>query len=284
MLSSSRVVWNDNGTLKDVSTVLNNFFSGTKVMDIVADEDYLYLGSDVPFNHRYIDVAVANASASVPTVEIWDGGAWVEAVDVIDFTQATEGKSLGQSGILAWSTDKNKSWGKESSTENMTGSGLETLKIYNMYWVRVSFDGDMDDTTAIKYVGHKFSEDEDLGGYYPDLNRSAALAAFASGKTSWKEQHIMAAEEIFLWLRSKRELWAKSQIFGWEAYRVAACHKVAQIAYAAYGSDYTERMATAMDRFDEIMEGTMPQQIDRDEDGHIDETEQAGLSVGMFRR
>lgn len=285
MLSSNRVIYNSNGSLEDLSTRLNNFFSQTALLPLVATTDFLYVGSDVPFNHRYFDVSVANDQDSDVGVEIWDGDSWVPVVDVQDLSDANAaGKSLSQSGIIAWTMDKNKSWVKERSTEDMDGSGLESLKIYNMYWARFSWSDDLKNTTALKYVGHKFSSDEDLGGYYPDLNRATAMASFQSGKTSWKEQHIMAAEEVFKALRSKRELWAASQIFYWEAFTVAACHKVAEIIYSAFGTEYETRKEDAAARFEAELDSILSVGIDKDEDGHIDEEEQSGTIVGLFRR
>lgn len=283
MLSSNRVIWNDGGTLKDLSTLLNNYLSGTKVIDLVAATDFLYIGSDVPFNHRFINVAVANAAASVPTVEIWDGNSWVAAVDVIDQT-AVAGATLAQNGILKWVTDKNKTWGKEVSTEDMAASGLQTLKIYNMYWVRLSFSGNLTGTFALKYVGHKFSKDEDLGAYYPDLNRSAVMTSFSAGKTTWDDQHVAAAEEIFLDLRQKRELWAKGQIFDWEPFTMCSVHKVASIIYSAFGEAYRAQKDDADERYESALDGALSQGIDKDEDGHLDLSEQQGFTVGLRRR
>ncbi len=143
MLSTNRVIWEDGSTLRDQSVKLNNFLSETAVIDFEYATDYLYLGSDVPFNHRYFAVEIPNIVASTLTVEIWNGSGWQAAVDVQDMTAATSGTPLGKSGIIKWVTDRNKSWQKYQTTESMTGSGLETLKIYNMYWVRLSFSANL---------------------------------------------------------------------------------------------------------------------------------------------
>lgn len=283
MLATNRVIWNDNGTLKDLSNKLNNFFSETQVIDYLTAQDKIYIGSDVPFNHRYVHVSVVNALAAALTVEIWDGNEWVAAVDVIDGTDVA-GVPLAQSGIIRWATDKNETWGQEVSTENMTSSGLTSLKIYNMYWVRLSWSANLTGTLALGYVGHKFSKDEDLAGYYPDLNRTNVKTAFQSAKTDWTEQHILAAEELFRDIRNQRALWSKNQIFEWEPFTMAAVHKVAQIVYTAFGSEYESRRDEAYDRYKEALEGALSQGIDVDEDGHIEEGEHAGMTVGLFRR
>jgi hypothetical protein len=282
MLSSNRVIWNDGGTLKDLSTILNNYLSESKVVDY-ASGDYIYVGSDVPFNHRYIRLAEVNDQAADVTVEIWDGNSWEPAVDVIDYTEVG-GVPLAQSGILQWTTDKNKSWARETSTEDMTGSGLTGIKIYNMYWARISYSATLDSATELKYVGHKFSKDEDLASYYPDLNRSNVKTAFAAGKVDWDDQHIAAAEELFNDLRKQRELWAKGQIFQWEPFTVACAHKVAQIVYNSFGEEYEGRRDKAGDDYGAALEGSLSQGIDKDEDGHVDEEEQVGMCIGIVRR
>ncbi len=282
MLSANRIIWNDNGTLIDLSTKLNNLFSETQAIAFVAAQDFLYIGSDVPFNHRYINVSVANDVASVASVKIWSGNGWESAVDVIDKT-AVSGVSLAQSGILEWKTDRSKSWAGDVSTENMTDSGLESLKIYGLYWVRIAFSVNLKATTALKYIGHKFSKDEDLGGYYPDLTRSNVMTAFAASKTNWDEQHILAAEEIYKDLRKRKAAWAKGQIFDHETFTNASVHKVAQIIYTSFGEDYDGRRDEAESKFASEMDSILMQGIDSDGDGHVDQSEHFGGSKILRR-
>lgn len=270
MLINNRIIWNDNSTLKDLSISLNNIFANDETIALVAADDKLYLGSDFPFNHRYFKVATANDQASVITAEIWNGSDWEDAVDVIDQTKDSTGAyTLSQSGIISWVLDRNKCWGNNSSTELMTGSGLTTLKIYDLYWVRLTFSGDLKATTALTYVGHKFSTDNDLAGYYPDLNRSTVKSAFSSGKTTWDEQHVLAAEEIIRDLRKKGIIFSRNQIFGWEEFTDAAIHKVAEIAFAAFGEAYEKRKESAREAYDEAMDKITFGGIDKDIDGRL---------------
>lgn len=283
MLTSNRVIWKDSSTLKDLSRTLNNFLSGTQVIDFVAADDKLYIGSDVPFNHRYIHVSTVNAQASVVSVDLWDGDEWVPCVDIQDGT-AVSGVALAQSGILRWATDENTSWMREESTEDMTGSGLETLKIYGLYWARISYSANLTNTTELKYVGHKFSEDEDLDGYYPDLNRASVKAAFKTGKLDWMEQHVLAAEEIFRDLFEQRQAWSKSQIFEPENFTRAAVHKVAEIVYNAFGDEYEGRRDAAESKYKQALSDSIAKGVDVDEDGHYDDEERVGFTVGLVRR
>lgn len=284
MLINNRLIWKDNATLKDLSVDLNNLFAVDRVVDFVALTDKIYIGSDLPFNHRYFKISVPNAVASVVSVDIWDGSQWQSAVDVIDMTQATAGTALSQSGIIAWSVDRNHVWGKRDTTELMTGSGLETLKIYQMYWVRLTLSADLTGTTALRYVGHKFSSDNDLGGYYPDLNRAAVMAAFQSGKTAWDEQHVLAAEEIIRDLRKKNIIWNRNQIFGWEEFTDAAVHKVAEIVFTAFGKDYESRKENARDNYEDALDKVVQSAIDKNADGVLSQEEKIPTHGRLLRR
>jgi hypothetical protein len=282
MLLNNRVIFNDNGTLRDLSVALNNVFSGSEVVAIVAAEDKMYFGAPLPFNHRYFMVPVVNDQASVVSVDIWNGTEWVAAVDVIDQTKNSSGHTLSRSGIISWAIDRQKSWGMEDTTENMTGSGLTTLKLYNLYWVRFSFSGNLKATTALKYVGHKFSEDNDLKGYYPDLLRTNVKAGFEAGKTDWDEQHVIAAEEIIRDLIKKQEIINANQILDWSVFTDAATHKVAEIAYTAFGADYEDRRETAYENYKDALDKvTFP--VDKNQNGHR-EPEEAKPAFGRLVR
>ncbi len=272
MLINNRIIWDDNGTLKDLSPELNNVFSLTKTLALVAAQDKIYIGSDLPFNHRYFMVSTANDQASVITVKNWNGSEWVATVDLVDQTLDSGGtKTLGQSGILSWVTDRNKTWGLEETTENI--DELATLKIYNMYWVQLTFSGNLGASTALKYVGHKFSNDIDLGGQYPDLLRSNVLDAFLTGKTTWDEQHVLAAEEVIRDLRKKQIIISRNQVFGWEEFTDAAKHKVAELVYSAFGKDYEERRETAREYYEDSLDKIVFQQVDKNADGRVTPSE-----------
>lgn len=109
MITNQRILWDDDGTETDLSVALNDFRTGSQVIDFVAADDKLYIASDMPFNHKWIEASVVNDAASVVTVENWFGGSdgWVSAVDIIDRT-SVGGVSLAQSGVIQWKTNREK--------------------------------------------------------------------------------------------------------------------------------------------------------------------------------
>ena len=280
MLLNNRIIFEDDTTLLDKSIDLSTIISTSVTLNMVAVDDYLYLGSDLPFNHRYFEMATVNTSSSVISVEILDGNAWVDAVDVLDQTIGVAGKTLSQSGIISWSLARNTSWGKEDTTEDIPA--LASLKIYNMYWARMKVSASLLSSTSVKYVGHKFANDEDMFIYYPDLATSQMLTSHTAGKTTWNSQHIMAAEEIILKLRKDRKVVSSNQVFDWTAFNLAAIHKCAEIAFRAFGADYKEAQDAAKTDYYKAYSG-IDFAFDQNADGELDFDTEVITSAGLFR-
>ena len=247
MLTEQRIFHDDNGTLRDLSASMNSLTSGNAALALVASQDKLYIGADAPFNHRYFQMAVVNDQASVASVEIWDGSAWRAAVNVVDET-AVSGASLGQSGILSWTPNRHYGWGLEDTTEDIPA--LASLKIYGLYWVRITWSADLKATTSIAYCGHKFATDADLETQYPDLAKSATKTAFKAGKTDWNDQHVVAAEAIIRDLKNRQIVWSRNQVLGWEMFNAAAVHKVAEIIMRGFGDDWSDERQAAREAYD----------------------------------
>jgi hypothetical protein len=282
MILNNRIIFSDNGVLSDLTTSLNDYRAGDSVTAAVATEDYLYLGSDLPFNHRYVEIGTANDQASVLSVEYWSNGAWVSAVDVLDQT-AVAGKSLAQSGHISWVADKRKSWSKKDTDDGVTG--LSTLTIYNLYWARFKWSANLKASTSIKFMGQKFSGDADLKGRYPDLGLSNVYAQWPNQsptKTNWDEQHYEAAEEIIKDLRKKGAIYSGSQILNWELFREASVHKTASIVMNAFGKDFKEPVEKAEKDYANAM-NLFLFEVDQNKNTLLDEHE-ALPSLDVFRR
>jgi hypothetical protein len=231
LIRNNRVILSDNGTLTDISDKLNDLTGESVVIPFVAAEDAIYVGSNLPFNHRYFSMTVVNDLASNIEVAMWDGDEWKDAVNILDQTRdsATSTKSLAQSGHVSWELSKDDRWARDDN-EDMTGSGLETLKHYDLYWARFKWSADWTATTSVLHLGQKFSEDADLAILYPDLNRTEVKDGFLSGKTNWNEQHLQAAEIIFrdlTWL-NKEVMISANQIIRWDLFKEASVHKTSR--------------------------------------------------------
>lgn len=279
MLTNHRVLFKDNLTPRDISIKLNEYLSGSEVIAVVAAEDALYIGSDLPFNHRWIDVSVFNDLASTMSVKLWNGSAWKSAVDVIDQTSVA-GVTLAQSGILSWTPDRNESWASQLSTEDIPE--LSTFKIYDMYWVKIEFSSDLKSTTAINYMGYKFSTDSDLYGQYPELDNNTLRNSFKLGKLNWNDQAFIAAEYIIQDLRAMNIIWSRNQILNWPLFKMASVHKTAEIIFRSLGSEYEAELADSMKAYRSSLNMKMFQ-VDLNRNATLDEKEKRE-SVGFLRR
>ena len=282
MLRNNRVLLLRSGVLTDLSSALSDVNAGTKVIDIGLN-DYIYVGSDLPFNHRHFEVQVANDQAVSMAVDIWDGENWISTLDVVDETQSTVGQTLSKSGIISFTPNPDvNSWAWDD-TDEMSGSGLETLKIFGLYWARFKPSASLKATTELLYVGHKFSTDAAMEAEYPDLARSALKTAWKAGKTDWNEQHLLAAEYITGDLRaSKNLITSTNQILNWENYEKAGVHRAAAIIYQGLGEDYARELGVAMNAYKAAL-NVGNHQIDRNRNATLDEQERVETNVFMTR-
>ncbi len=244
MLHGSKAIWNDDASLIDLSQKLSDFYNDPVVLALDATDDYLYLGADYAFNHRFIDIRRPNSdAATISAIETWNGSSWDAVAQILDDTQDADGNTFGKSGIIGWVPDRNQAWGREDTTEDI--AELASLKIYDKYWIRLTFSADLTATTEINYVGHRFSRDDDLRARYPDLLNPEALNAFEQGKTNWNAQHILAAEELIRDMKRDLDIWTVDQILDWQLFTDASVHKVASMIFNGFGRDYIDNKNAA---------------------------------------
>lgn len=279
MLQNNRVLFKSNGTLTDFSIPLSDYLSKAETPFGFESGDALYIGSDLPFNHRWFEVAECNDELALVSVKYWNGDEWKSAVDVIDQT-SVDGKSLAKSGVISWTPDKYESWFREETTEDIPE--LSQFKIYDLFWVKITFDADLSSTSSLRYLGHKFSGDVDLFARYAGLANTDLIAAFAEGKINWDDQHFIAAEELIQHLRANRTIISPNQILRFEQYKIPSVHKCAEVIYRSFGDDYENEMKNAAAEFQKAML-TASQNIDRNANATLDFNEKSSTTEFMDR-
>lgn len=279
MMFDQRVLFSDNGTIVDLTLNLNEYKFGSSIIPFVAAEDYIYIGSSLPFNHKYFEMDAVNSNASEIQISVWDGQVFNPVADIQDATESS-GVSLSSSGIVRFTSDREKVWTRELDSFDVTG--LETTKIYQMYWLRIGFSADLSLTTAISYIGQRFCIDSDIYDYYPDLNQSTLKVAFASGKTDWDEQCFIATNIIVRDLKRRYSILNSNQIIDYELFNEPAIHKAAEIIYHGLGQPYYEVRNACRERYLYAMEqGYL--RIDQDKDGLLSDKERQ-TKQGYFTR
>lgn len=251
MNRKQRIIWDDNGTLKDISMPLNDFRGPSNiVLDFVASTDSIYIGTELPFNTRYIKMGTVNDLSSTVSIAVWDGNSWVPTKDVIDQTKVSYSAttSLAQSGTISFTLNRDdRTWGIEQDSNRI--GDLVGLYIYDLYWSKWNWSANWKSTTSLAYIGSLYSTDNDLATFYPDLMNNDLKDAFETGKTDWIEQSFSAAEAIERELRSKSIIMRREQLFDWSLLLEASVHKTAEIIYGGLGSAYNEAKKLALDSY-----------------------------------
>jgi hypothetical protein len=271
-------MYDNTSTESDLSVILNDFRTSSAVIPAESDH-YIYIASELPFNHRFILIDTANDQAATLSVQIWFAKEWKDVVDLLDQT-ALAGVTLAQSGILSWKTDRNFGWDREQDSEDVTG--VEMVGLYNMYWCRIGFSATIKNTTALKWIGHRFCTDDIMYSYYPDLNNDQLKTAFAAGKTTWDEQHYMAGETIVRDIQARGIAWSANQILDWERFEAAAAHKAAAIIYSGMDRAYVDDTKRADDKYNKAF-NIKRLNLDKNANATLDDAER-GVQTGFFRR
>jgi len=274
MLSIQRVL---HGTT-DLSAAVNDYRAATAAFAYTTG-GYLYVASEAPFNALFFDIGSANAAVAALTVELWWSNGWYAAVDVVDETKVGSA-SLGQSGRVTFSPNRLYGWQIEADSANVTG--LSSTAIYDMYWARLSWSANLTGSTTLKYVGQKFASDTELSSFYPELSNAALMESFEAGKTSWDEQHFMAAEFIARDLIARKVIASRAALLDWSRLTEAACHKAAEIIYRPFGDAYETRRAAAARDYKAAMNGDFFR-ADLNANGRLEPAEKS-FSVGWMTR
>lgn len=239
---NKRILFSDNGTITDWTMALNNFNGSSKTMPYTTGQDYLYIGSKLPFNSLYIKLDSLNAVTTADMAVEYYANGWKSVVELTDETAG-----FTNSGHITFVPNRDSVWEKKAYSNEVTG--LSSVTIYDQYWLRISFDASLTSTTSIKWIGVLFSDDNDLACEFPDLIKSDVLYSYRPGKTDWQEQHVRAAELIEGDLINKGIIDGSESILSRDWYRNASVQKTAEIIFSAFGDDYTDQRSRAREEY-----------------------------------
>jgi hypothetical protein len=238
-----RFFWDDDGTLKDQTIEWSNPHSDSAIWD---GKSRLYMSSFLPFNTKYFDITVANDQGGTLDIDIWYNDEWVSVVDSIDYTDL-----LTKSGNIVFTVDENKGWMIEDKSSDI--EGLTTTNIYDSYWMRLTLATTSDSALSINYIGHKFAEDSDLLLKYPMLKSQSLKTAFATGKTDWHDQLVLASDFIIDDLKSRALIISKDQLLNVTRFKNACCYKAADIIFHGLGEKWFDHATKAEARYAQDM-------------------------------
>lgn len=172
------IMWDNNSVFQDISMELNEYGRDTKVIDLSASQDYLYIGLYKPFSAIYAELKVVNSVANTLTAEYWNGTSWVALSNFLDLS-----KGLTRSGFLSWSKDS--SW--TSNSVNST----------TLYWIRLRPSSDLSGTTELQGLNIVYADDQDLVNEFSRVNDYKATA-----QLSYINYHQSVRDDIVQQLRN----------------------------------------------------------------------------------
>jgi hypothetical protein len=274
---NNRVFYKSVSGLQDVSSTLSSYLEKDFTFNYV-EGDFLYVGARLPFNHLYFKVNSPNETPRNMKIEFWEGNRWREVVDIIDSTN-----TFNTSGHIEFTPDKEYQWWRyDTNYSNSKIPELETITVYDKYWLRISFDGNLDEDVSLNFIGNLFSDDLNLKLEYPDLLRSNVLASFEAGKTNWNDQHLRASEILIKDLIDIGVIKEKGQILNWRDYIDTNIHKVAEIIFNSFGDSYVDNTIAARREYQDRLNKRI-HRVDRNNDA-IESIEDSFNITGFMTR
>jgi len=278
-----RFLFADDGTLTDKTPEVEDYHSGSAVVDVTSSEDAIYIGSRLPFNSLFFDLNVVNTEASVMTVSLWSGNSWEEVAETIDET-ALAGACLGASGYVTWVPKKTESWVMEDtvgSTGNESVDGLGSVEIYDLYWLKLTFSADLTALTEIGWLGPKFCTDADLVGEYTLFGNSTFRANYESGKTDWEKEIILASRLMISDIENKGEIISGDQLLQRRKLLDACVSQTAMVIFKNLGDDYKDdALRAGKEYYARLNKNNYG--ADKNNNARLDVGEAKGVSTGVF--
>lgn len=273
-----RVIHSDNGTLTDLTLAAQN--SDTLAIPLVAATDYLYIGQHYPFNNVFFDVNTANTNAAIWDIEVWTGSAFTNVADILDET-AQSGVPWSRSGVIQFSPSDNSTWKLADDTSEDLVTGISTLTIYNMYWMRMTPSASLSAGTIINRLGYRFANTQQLNSIDPDL--SQYLTSWESGKTDWDEQIQLGSQYVIADMKSRGIILHPGQALRIDEISLPTAYRTLALIYSMLGPDFEFRRAHAVETYKELM-SVQRFTIDKNSDGveSFDEV-QGFVSARMVR-
>lgn len=267
MFADNRVILKDNLAFTDISVVLSDPYAGKQALALVAAEDALYVGSDMPFNHRFFMIDTKNVIDGSVSVAIYNGTEFVACEDVQDFTKL-DGAPFSRSGLIRWEVPANQGWGRVTKASDITE--LATVNSKGYYWAKFTFSAAF--AFDLKYVGFRFARDADLNTYYKALLSTDMMRSVNGGipMQDYDAFHVVAAEEIIRDLRKIEIIRSGNNVLLPERFTDAACHKLAEMAYSQLSN--FERVEYAQGKYREAM-GKMVFDVDQNGNGKLERIE-----------
>ena len=142
------------GNMTDYSSESQDADTATSVtlssQNTEGNNNFLYVGSHLPFRGVDIDVDSTNGTSSTLTVDYWNGSAWADISDT-DGT-SSGGASLAQDGQVTWSVPSG--WTADSLVDIGDASSAVSVHVgtQDIYWTRWTFSAQLDSSVTLDHM------------------------------------------------------------------------------------------------------------------------------------
>lgn len=264
-----RLIYSDNGTLTDRTKEIESYNQDSFSFDYVSGEDVIYIGSKFPINNLYFAFGdTVNAINANMKVEQWYDTSFKEVVDLIDRTE-----SFKQDGHITFQVNKDYAWYRsDTNYAGETVTGLETLDLYDHYWLKITFDQDLTASIDLRHIGYKFCNDTDIKSRVPWLLTTQLLEKFETGKSDWIDQEILASNDIVKDLKYRDIIKTKGQLLDWNDLTAACVYRTAVIILDNFGESYRDDRNEMEAKYQSYIKKSFPK-VDEDFDGREDRDE-----------
>jgi len=224
--------------------------------------DFFYVAFQGRFGARHFNFSTANTNPSALTVEQWnaDTSTWDAVEDLVDETIG-----FTKTGFVHWVN--NDVWSLR------TQAPIDDLELF---YVRISVSADLSVGTLLQSVINLFSDDEGLREYWPELVTDTRF--LPTGRTDFLEQHKAGKDLVVRRMRQRRLIRQESQVIDINQVMLAAVHATAWIILNPIAR--TDEMVLLADRADKAFKNEineLAQNVDKNEDGQISESERRDL-------
>lgn len=264
-----RVLKESGGTFTDLS--LDNQEEAKTLTPNLAGTDYLYIAQYFPFNNLYFRMgSTVNSIVDSITIQYYDGTQWRDMVDQLD-ASAVSGAPLARTGVLQFSPSRDYGWMRVSDTSDSNApTELQTLTIYECYWLRIKFDGGITNGTEIEEISYAFTDTQELNNIDIEINNF--YNAFATGKSDWIDEILTASKMLVIDLKRQGLVMDKGAILRFDDVFMACTYKTLELIYMNLGPSYVDKRNDIRALYDQAL-NIKRFTFDKDEDGFVDRGE-----------
>lgn len=258
-INDQRVLfWDDSGSsFLDISKEVNGHLNGLTSTITLDVNDYIYIGSFLPFNNKYIELPTPNAVTTSIIIEVFTGTEWTPVSDYLDFTNSG-GAPFGKSEILQFTPPNwDKAWAyvdRAVNNDNLPefANGPD---IYQKYWLRIGFSDPV--TIEINYIGNLFCDEFDLLAEYPQFTSTTIKNSWSVGKSDWLNQRVIASEYVITDLKKRNIIIDRSQVVELETLKEPTIYRTASLIFTGLGArNYAQEITKAINDYKDSMNQT----------------------------